>query len=186
MRKLILSMNTSIDGIVTDELSWMKPDTSQTWNNWFEMLKEVDLLLLGGGMWPDYRNHWDRVLVEDGFNENEVRYAQYAKSTQHVIFSKSLDIAGRENANIEAGDLEKFLRDKKAETSKDIQVVGGAKFAASVINTGLVDEYRIMVNPVIVGKGISLYEGLHSSHALKCTKVELMDNGVIIQTFVPI
>lgn len=60
MRKLILAMCTTLDGIVTDELSWMQPDTDQSWDSFFEMLENVDLLILGNGMWKDYRDHWKR------------------------------------------------------------------------------------------------------------------------------
>jgi len=183
MRKIILAMNTTIDGIVTDELSWMQPDTDQTRENFFEMLANVDLLLLGGGMWTDYKNHWKRALSEPGFSQNEIKYARYAERTKHIIFSSTLKDADWANATIESGDLKKIILGIKSESGKDVQIVGGKEFASSVINTGLVDEYRIMMNPVLVGKGKSLYDNLITQHKLKCVKTELMDNGVVILTY---
>lgn len=178
-----MSMNTSIDGIVTDELSWMQPDTDQTWDSLFEMLSNVDLLLLGRGMWEDYRNYWTKALKEVGFTGNEIKYASYAARTRHIVFSSTLRESGWENAIIESGDLTQSIKRIKAEKGKDIQIVGGAKFATGMINTGLVDEYRIMMNPVILGKGQSLYSDILDRHSLTCVKTERMDNGVVILTY---
>lgn len=186
MRKIILSLNTSLDGIVTDELSWMQPDTDQTWDSFFEMLSDVDLLLLGGGMWPDYRNYWKKVLTEAGFSKNEIKYARYAEKTTHIVFSSTLKQADWGNARIETGDTTQVIQRIKKEEGKDIQIVGGGTFATSMINLGFVDEYRIMVNPVIVGKGKSLYGNLLTHHALECINVAPMDNGVVILSYRPI
>ena len=181
MRKLILSMNTTIDGIVTDELSWMKPDTDQTWDSFFKMLSTVDLLLLGRGMWNDYSKYWKEVLSKkEGFNKNEIKYAEFAQQTKHLVFSSTLQETSWKNARIVTGDLKQVIQQIKLENGKDIQIVGGAEFASGVINNGLVDEYRIMLNPVVLGRGTSLYGNLLSSLSLECFKVEHMDNGVVI------
>lgn len=183
MRKIILSINTTLDGIVSDELSWMQPDTHQSWESLFAMLDHVDLLLLGGGMWLDYRNFWDKVLQEPGFNEDEIKYAQYAHLTKHLIFSSTLCTSGWDHAAIVSGDLKQELLQLKSATGGDIQIVGGGRFATSVINTGLVDEYRMMINPVILGSGQSLYSNILSKHLLQCTQTEVMDNGVVVLTY---
>ncbi|MEN9569996.1 MAG: hypothetical protein RL172_1227 [Bacteroidota bacterium] len=180
MRKIILSINTSLDGMVNDELSWMQPDTDATWNSLFEMLAGVDLLLLGGGMWDGYKNYWTSALNETGFTKNEIKYAQYADKTSHIVLSSTLQDAGWHNASIAQGNLKQLIQAIQSKPGKDIQIVGGAKFATSLINAGLVDEYRLMINPVILGKGISLYSNLLTKHSLECYKTELMDNGVVI------
>jgi len=183
MRKLILSMNTTLDGIASDELNWMKVDTDQTWDSLFEMLSTVDLLLLGGGMWNDYRDYWSEVLGKTEFNKNEIRYAQFAEKTRHLVFSSTLQETCWKNAAMVTGDLKQIIQQIKLDNGKDIQIVGGVQFASSVINTGLVDEYRIMLNPVVLGKGKSLYSNLLSGLSLECFKVERMDNGVVILSY---
>jgi dihydrofolate reductase len=71
----------------------------------------------------------------------------------------------------------------KAEKGGDMQIVGGMKFASGMINKGLVDEYRIVMNPVILGKGESLYGNMLERHSLECFKAERMDNGVVILSY---
>jgi dihydrofolate reductase len=183
MRELILSINTSLDGIVSEELNWMQPDTDQTWDSLFEMLANVDLLILGSGMWQDYRDYWQKALMETGFNENEIKYARYADKTNHIVFSSILQNAGWENTNIISGDLKQNIQRLKSMNGKDIQIVGGGKFATSLINIGLVDVYRIMINPVILGKGVSLYRDVITKRSLECFKVEEMNNGVVILSY---
>lgn len=177
-------MCTTLDGIVTDELSWMQPDTDQSWGSFFKMLENVDLLILGKGMWKDYRDHWKKVLSnEPGFDKNEIRYAHYASKTKHIVYSSTLQNTGWENSSIESGDLLEFIHRIKSENGKDIQIVGGAKFASSLINTGLVDMFRIMINPVILGKGKSLYSNLSIHYKLECIKAEHFNNGVVVLSY---
>jgi dihydrofolate reductase len=180
MGKLILSMNTTLTGVASDELSWIKQDTDQSWNSFFEMLSTVDLLLLGNGMWNDYRNYWTEVLNKKGANKNEIKYAQFAENTKHLIFSSTLKESGWANANVITGDLKQNIQQIKLSNERDIQIVGGVQFASSIINTGLVDEYRIMLNPVVTKRGKSLYCNLSEELRLDCFKAERMDNGVMI------
>lgn len=179
-------MNTTLDGMASDELNWMKADTDQTWDSLFEMLSTVDLLLLGGGMWNDYRDYWSKALGKAGFTENETRYARFAEKTRHLVFSSTLHESRWKNAAIVTGDLKQIIQQIKSGNGKDIQVVGGVRFASSIINTRLVDEYRIMLNPVVLGKGKSLYSNLLSGLTLECFKVEPMDNGVVILWYRPL
>ena len=178
-------MNTSLDGIVSDELSWMQPDTDQTWDSLFEMLSNVDLLLLGAGMWEGYSNYWKKALEETGFSKNELKYARYAEQTKHMVFSSTLQDAAWGNTKVQSGNLKQIIRGIKREKGRNIQIVGGGSFAASCINTGLVDEYRLMVNPVILGRGQILYSNLLTQHPLELIKTEQMDNGVVILTYRP-
>jgi dihydrofolate reductase len=186
MRKLILSMHTSLDGFVTgpnEDMSWMQPDNDEQWDDLFDMLSNVDLFLLGSGMWEEYKNYWKKALSESGFSTNEVRYAKLAKKTKHIVFSSTLKNADWENTKIESSNINQALGRIKAEPGKNIQIVGGAKFAASMIDSGLVDEYRIIVNPIIVGKGKSFFHHLSSRHNLKRTNVKTLNNGVVILTY---
>ena len=181
MRKVILAINTTLNGIVTEELSWMKPDTNHSWNSFFEMLANVDLLLLGSGMWKDYRNFWSGVLKNEAeYTKNEVKYAQYAAKTKHLIFSSKLNNTGWNNASVVSGDLNQIIQNIMLKDGKDIQIVGGANFASGFINSGLVDEYRIMVNPVIIGQGKSLWSEIVYTQSLECISTELLDNGVLV------
>ena len=121
--------------------------------------------------------------MKDWNSIKKIKYAQYANKTKHIVFSSKLLDAEWENTQIESGDLIQFIQRIKAENGRNIQIVGGVKLASSIINTGLVDEYRLMVNPIILGRGKSLYFNFLTQFSLELLKVETMDNGVAILSY---
>lgn len=188
MRKLILSMNASLDGYIEGkggDMSWMQPDDDDTWGDLFGMLEEhVDLFLLGRGMWAEYRNYWKKALAEpEKFSAHEVAYAKLAEKTPHIVFSKTLKESGWENTTINNGDLVIEIKKLKAATGKDIQIVGGADFAAALLDTGLVDEMRILLNPAIVAGGKSFFHQLKNRHSLELTEVKQLANQIVVLVY---
>ncbi len=183
MRKLILSINISVDGFVeavNKDMSWLQPDDKEQWKELFNMLKNVDLFLLGRGMWKEYRDYWTKALDEPGFSAEEIKYAKLAINTQHIIFSTTLKKSGWPNAKIMQGDLKEEVLKFKQQPGKSIQIVGGAKFAAALIDSGLIDEYRFSVNPAILAKGKSIFTGLKNRHSLQLTRVKQLRCGVTV------
>jgi dihydrofolate reductase len=188
MRKLILSMQVSLDGYVegpNGDMSWMQADDDEQWDDLFEMLKNnVDLFLLGAGMWPEYRDYWKKALASPtDFSSQEVEYAKLAEKTQHIVFSKTIKDAGWENTTINSGDIVIEVKRIKEQPGKDIQIVGGAAFAAALLDTGLVDEYRIMINPAVVAGGKSFFHHLKNSHSLELTGVSKLGSQVVALTY---
>jgi dihydrofolate reductase len=191
MRKLILCMQVTLDGYVEGpkgDMSWMQPDDDEAWDDLFGMLSNtVDLFLLGRGMWPEYRDYWKKALAEpDKFSVNELKYAQLAERTQHVVFSKTLKNSGWENTCVNHGNLAEEIKKIKAGKGKAIQIVGGADFAAALIDLGVVDEYRILLNPAIVGGGKSFFHQLKNRQNLQLTDVKKLSNQVLVLNYKPL
>jgi dihydrofolate reductase len=174
MRKLILSMQVSLDGYVegpNGDMSWMQTDNDNEWDDMFENLQSVDLFLVGAGMWTGYRDYWKQALADPNFSADEVKYAKLAEKTQHIIFSKTLKNTGWENATINNGDLATEVKKLKEQPGRDIMTFGGAAFAASLVDSGLVDEYRLTINPAILGGGKSFFHHLKNNHKLQLVNV---------------
>jgi len=186
MRKLILMMQVTVDGFIDGpggDMSWMKHDDPEHWADVFEMLQTVDLLLLGRVMWPDYRNYWKQALDSNSASANEKKYAQFAEKTKHLVFSNTLQDAGWQNTSIVNDPVVETIRRLKKENGKDIQVVGGAKLAATVIDAGLVDEYRLNIHPAIIGSGKSFFRDQHSKQILELLGIKTLSSGVIIASY---
>jgi dihydrofolate reductase len=188
MRKLILSMQVSLDGYAegpNGDMSWMQPDDDETWENLFaELADNVDLCLLGAGMWAEYRNYWKKALaVPVDFSRPEVAYAKFAEKTPHIIFSKKMTDAGWENATINNSDVAAEVKKLKEQTGKGIYIVGGPAFATTLLDSGLVDEYRIHINPAIVGGGKSFFHQVKKRHKLELVKVNQLNSQVVILTY---
>jgi dihydrofolate reductase len=181
-------MQTSLDGYVegkNGDMSWMQPDDDETWADLFQLLKDnVDLFLLGRGMWDEYRNYWKKALAEpDKFSDHEIAYAKLAEKTPHIVFSKTLKESGWENTTINSGDLETEIKKIKVSEGKNIQIVGGAAFAASLLDTGLVDEIRVLVSPAIIAGGKSFFQQLKNRHWLELTEVKQLSSQIVVLVY---
>lgn len=183
MRKLILSMQVSLDGFTEGpggDMSWVATDDDNQWKDLFEMLESVDLFLLGRVMWPEYRDYWKKALTSSTASPNDVAYAKRAEKTKHLVFSQTMNDSGWENTTIIKGPvLEEVVKLKEA-SGKDIQIVGGAKLAATIIEASLVDEYRLTINPVILGDGKSFFRTQHSKQVLELISTKELPSGVVV------
>jgi dihydrofolate reductase len=183
MRKLILSMQVSLDGFIegpNGDMSWLIKDEEEQWQDLFEMLESVDQFLLGRVMFPEYRDYWKQALTKQGYSANEIAYAQLADKTNHVVFSNTMKDPEWANTKINNGRVAEEVARLKNQTGKDIQVVGGAKLAATVIEAGLVDEYRLTINPVIVGSGKSFFKDQKTKRFLELITTKKLRSGVVI------
>jgi len=184
MRKLILSMSTSLDGYVegkNGDMSWMKPDDDEQWDELFGLLSNVDLFLLGSGMWPDYRDYWKKALAKPAdFSGTEVKYAKLAEKTQHIVFSATMQDAGWENTTIISDNAVDVVRKIKGQAGGDIQIVGGADFAATMLDSGLVDVCRVLINPTIIAGGKSFFHQLKNGHAMELIEARALKNQIVV------
>jgi dihydrofolate reductase len=186
MRKLILAMQTSLDGYIegpNGDMSWLDTDDDEQWQDLFEMLQSVDLFLLGSNMFPDYRNYWKQALSSPKASENEVAYAKLAEKRKHIVFSSTMQDPGWENTQIITGDVAEEVLKLKQQSGQDIQLVGGAKLASAIISAGLVDEYRLNINPIIIGSGKSFFRDQVNRHLLKHISTKVLTSGVMIARY---
>jgi dihydrofolate reductase len=182
MRRLILKMQVSLDGFIegpNGDMSWIMKD-DELWEDLFEMLESVDLFLLGGGMFGGYRDYWKAALTKPGFSTNEVKYARLAAKSDHIIFSKTWQDAAWANTKIIGGNVADEIAKIKKQPGKDIQVVGGAKLASTVIGAGLVDEYRLAIVPVILGTGKSFFKDQSTKRSLELISTRQLKSDVVI------
>jgi dihydrofolate reductase len=183
MRTLILSMQVSLDGYIEGprgDMSWIEKDDDELWKDLFGMLQSVDLFLLGGGMFADYRNYWKQALHNPTASHNEVAYARLAEKRKHIVFSSTIKDPKWDNTQIVNGNVEEEIKKLKQELGQDIQVVGGARLASTVIAAGLVDEYRLTINPIIIGSGKSFFKDQWARHSLRHISTKVLNNGIMV------
>jgi dihydrofolate reductase len=188
MRKIIGALIMSVDGRIegpNGELDWV-----ESWEDPFDLLPQIDTCILGGGMYPGYEQYWGAILVNpEGIlpftgkaaTEGEIEYAHFAEKTPHIVLSKTLDKVAWKNTRI-ARDIEE-IRKLKAEPGKDMHAVGGATLISSLMNHGLIDELRLVVAPIVLGPGKSLFKDVKDRHALKFLGAKPLKSGTVRLTF---
>jgi dihydrofolate reductase len=165
-------------------------DWVDSWADGLELLPQVDAFVLGAGMFSDYEGFWG-ALREDpaGVAEwlgrepypREIEYARVAAETPHLVLSTTLQRGTWPTTRIVA-DLEE-LRAFKARPGGAVYVVGGAGLVRSLIDAQLLDELRLIVHPVAVGAGASLFDGIARRHDLTLVDSERATAGRINLTY---
>lgn len=189
MRKLIASLQTSLDGFIEGprgELDWAMEDDAETWAELFPMLESVDACVLGRVMYPDYERYWRAVLADPAgplpetgkaATENEIAYARWADRTPHFVLSRTLaDVAWPTTRIVR--DVE-AIRSLKRQPGKGIYAVGGATLVSGLLNEGLVDELRLLVNPLLLGDGKALFKDVKERHELKLVAARPLGRGKV-------
>lgn len=169
MRKLKLQVQISVDGYVAGtngELDWM------TWTLDDKLLQFIhsltdssDTILLGRKMTDGFVSHWENV-VNNKPDSPEFSLAKKMVDTHKVVFSKTLKSIAGKNVVVENGDLATAVNSLKNKDGKDIVVYGGAGFVSSLIKAGLIDEFNFFVNPVMINKGMRIFDLLDKRQKL--------------------
>jgi dihydrofolate reductase len=153
MRKIIAALQISLDGFIegpNKELDWAMADDEETWIDINETLNSVDTIILGRVMYPEYEQYWLALLANPTGTKNENAYAYRADKIPHIVLSKTLNKVAWKTTRI-VRDVEEIRR-MKQQSGKSMLVLGGATLVSSLMNLGLIDELRLIINPPHFGR----------------------------------
>ena len=182
MRKLIAGMRISLDGNV--EGADGAADWVAAWSEDYGLMTQIDACLLGGGMYPGYEGYWTGIrespdkpawITGAPPTSAELAWARFAAQTPHYVLSRRLTSAAWPNTTLlrSVDDVAALKR----LPGKDIYLVGGARTTASLIDVGLVDELRLIVYPLIAGKGKPLFASAERRRSLELREARALDGG---------
>ncbi|HMI89958.1 MAG TPA: dihydrofolate reductase family protein [Polyangiales bacterium] len=175
--KTVVSLDGFLEG-PNGAMDWFHTGSDE-WQEEFKLYADVDAVLLGRGMYPDYARYWRGVLAEPAkHSQDEVAYARWADKTRHIVFSRELQTADWSNTEI-MRDASSDVPKLKREAGKNLIVYGGAIFAGTLIDQGLVDDYHLTVHPVALGGGKPLFNKLSHRRELKRTEAKPLRSGAI-------
>ena len=185
-RKMIAALQVSLDGFIEGPEG--EKDWADSWASAFGLIPDVDMFVLGARMYPDYGDYWKAILANPDRvppfqdrvpSQGEIAYARKAVETPHVVLSTTLGkVSWPPNAQVVRNVAE--LRVLKGQPGKNAYVVGGATLVASLLNEGLIDELRLIVHPVVLGKGRGLFDGIDQRLTLELSQVKSTESGRII------
>jgi len=168
MRKLIYAINVTLDGCV--DHTKQRPD-EETFEYFIQLLLEVDLQVFGRKTYQLMVPYWPDVAKDPSSTKADKEFADAFESLDKVVFSRSLDSAEDKNTRIVRTNLRDEILRLKQEAGKDI-LVGGVDIPSQLTELGLIDEYRFVVGPTIVGEGRRLFDGVSLPEKLRLRLVE--------------
>lgn len=186
MRKIFLFMMVSLDGFFEGEdhdLSWHNVDEEFNQFAIHQLKDEIGLLLFGHRTYELMASYWptEEALADDP------EVASLMNNIPKIVFSRTLDRVQETNewknitlmteANVDE------INQIKSESGKDIAIFGSNNLCVNLMKLGVVDEFRIMVAPVVIDKGTKLFKGLDKKMELKLTSSRQFENGNVLLTY---
>lgn len=180
MRKLKLQVQISVDGFVAGrngELDWMTFEPDEKMIDFVnEITDSSNTILLGRKMTNGFISYWESVKPDSP----EYSFARKMVETPKIVFSKTIKTLHGKNVSVENHDLRTAVEKLKNQEGKDIIVYGGASFVSSLIKDGLIDEFNLFINPVMINKGMRIFSLLDRRQKLKTISSTAFENGVTV------
>jgi len=184
MRRLTVFNLMTLDGYIAGQAG----DIS--WHNVDEEFQELAIAASNSGntllfgrvtyelmarFWPTEEAIRTDPLVAAGMNKAE-----------KIVFSRTLDRADWNNTRLVKDGMVAEVRRLKQGAGKDLTVLGSGSIVAQLAQEGLIDEYEVLLNPVVLGKGKTMFEGVKDRFSLKLKKTRVFGNGNVLLTYEPV
>ena len=184
MPKLTVFNNVSLDGYFTDakgDMSWAHVDDPE-WNAFAaENAKGGGVLIFGRVTYDLMASFWPTPAAAKAYPD----VAKGMNRQRKVVFSRTMDKAEWKNTKLVKEDLPGEIRKMKKDRGEGLVILGSGTIVSQLAQEGLIDEYQIIVTPVILGKGRTLFEGVKDKVKLKQTKSRTFKNGNVLLTYEP-
>jgi dihydrofolate reductase len=182
MRKLIVSMNVTLDGFLSGpdcELDWhFQSWTSEMAECACEQLSKSDTILLGRITYSAMARYWSAKLTDFSFPREDLAFADMMHRHTKFVFSHSTGIPHWNNAIRIKGNMAAAIVQLKQQPGRDMIIYGSASIVAALTPLNLVDEYHIWVHPVVLGKGKALFKSVSRQLNLQLYKTHIFRSGV--------
>jgi dihydrofolate reductase len=187
VRKLGVFNHVSLDGYFVDqrgEMSWAHANhQDQEWNAFVaQNAGSGGMLVLGrvtyelmAGFWPTPAALETMPVVAERMN-----------NLPKVLFSRTMGQAAWNNTTLIKGELAAAVRELKSTPGEDMVILGSGSIVAQLAQAGLIDEYQFVVNPVVLGAGRTMFDGIQEKQSLKLTKTRAFANGNVLLCYKPV
>lgn len=176
MRKIIVSNLISIDGYfegMNQDLSWFKVN-EEFLDYARQQLLEVDAILFGRITYEHMAAYWPNA------KDNDAVITEKMNSLKKIVFSKSLESVEWNNSTVIKNHATEEVKKLKQQPGKDMVIFGSGTLVSEFTQAKLIDEYRLIVNPVILGNGNPLFKSLNEKLDLKLIDTKVLSSGVVI------
>src|SRR5215470_13108838 len=177
MRKVIHTINITLDGCC-DHTKMSGSD--EILGHFTHLMQDADLFVYGRKTYQLMVPYWPDAARDQSATKMTKEFAQTFDSTPKIVFSHSLSSVEDKNSRIARGKLQDEILKLKKEQGKNI-LVGGVSIPSQLIDLGLVDEYRFVVQPIVAGEGRRLLEGSSLQERLQLRLVEskIFESGCV-------
>ncbi len=184
MRKIIFSMNVSIDGFFEGphkEIDWSIAD-EELHDFYTSLIQEADSMIFGRLMYETMFPYWPNARSDPHATPFEIRFAEAISPIRKIVYSTTLKDPGWNTQVIRVFDPAE-IQAIKEQPGSYILLSGGARLAKAFFEHGLVDEYQLMIHPVAIGSGTPVFGNLNSLPTLEFVSSQRLASGAIALTY---
>jgi dihydrofolate reductase len=182
MRKVILSNMVTLDGFFegpNKELDWHIVD--EEFNQYaIDLLSNVDALLFGRVTYQLMADYWPAAATNPSTPKSDLEIADKMNNLPKIVFSKTLQEVKWNNSRLIKANIAEEISKMKTQPGKDMVIFGSGSIVSTFMQLGLIDEYRIIVNPVVLGNGNPLFKGINDKQNLKLLNTRVLGSGIVI------
>ncbi|HEY3429962.1 MAG TPA: dihydrofolate reductase family protein [Cyclobacteriaceae bacterium] len=181
MRKIVQFMHVSLDGFVTGpngEMDWIKVD-DEIFDYAGYRTAESDMALYGRVTFDLMEGYWPTAANQPNASKHDIEHSRWYNQVDKVVLSKTLKGKSLKNTKIISDNIAAEVQKIKQGSDKEIIIFGSPSASHTLVQEGLIDEFWIFVNPILVGSGIPLFKGIQDKVNLKLIKSHTFKCGVI-------
>jgi len=174
-------MHTSLDGFVgglKGEMNWIKVDES-IFDFVATMTEKADTALYRRVTYEMMQNYWPTADKKADASKHDKEHAAWYRSVSKVVISKTMSEKGLENTKVFNDNFLENINKIKNEDGKNILIFGSPSASNFLLSLGLIDEFWLFVNPVLIGEGIPLFNGVKETTKLNLIESKTFPCGVI-------
>ena len=169
MRNLIFFMHTSLDGFVAGvngEMDWIKFD-DDLFDFVATMTDQADTALYGRVTYEMMQSYWPKAGEQPNATKHDKEHSDWYNQVSKVVLSKTMQETGLQNTIVIGDRLSDNIIKIKKQVGKNIIIFGSPRASQSLLKEGLIDEFWLFVNPIILGQGMPLFKDITGTTKLK-------------------
>lgn len=187
MRKLIVSVNITLDGFVADTnggLDWhLQSWSDEQAKTVTEMLSRADTILLGRKTYQAMAAYWPWQAKNINFPREDIAYAEMMNNYRKVVLSKTMQNALWHNSVLINRDVKRAVSNLKKQPGDDILTYGSISTVKKLAAFNLVDEYQLWVHPVRIYEGIQFFNTSKDELGLEPVSNRIFASGVVLTVY---
>lgn len=181
MRKIISFMHVSLDGFVAGpngEHDFVSIDDS-LYDHIGKRIRETDTALYGRVTYELMQSYWPTIVDKPNPTKHEMEHYQWYAKAHRIVLSKSMTEEGLTNTTVISDNLVDRIREIREQVGGEVLVFGSPSATHSLLQLDLIDGFWLFVNPIILGRGIPLFNGIKNKVKLQLLSSRQFDKGVV-------
>jgi dihydrofolate reductase len=181
MRKVILFIHTTLDGFVAGpngEMDWINVD-DEMFDFAGKQTDQADTALYGRVTFEMMNGYWPTAGEQPNASKHDIEHSSWYNQVQKIVLSRTLVESSLTKTKVISDNLSGNINELKKQEGKNILIFGSGTASHSLFSEGLIDDFWLFVNPVVIGQGIPLFKGITETTKLTLVESKAYSCGVV-------